>query len=43
VEAILEAFAQPALGIYALLPSNRYMPYRVQAFIDFLATDLQKP
>lgn len=41
VEAILESFAQPALGVYALLPSNRYMPYRVRVLIDFLAAWLQ--
>ena len=43
VEAILEPFAPPALGIHALLPSNRYMPYRVRVFIDFLAARLQEP
>lgn len=41
VEALLEMFARPALGIYALLPSNRYMPYRVRVFIDFLAARLK--
>lgn len=41
VEAILEPFAQPALGVYALLPSNRYIPYRVRVLIDFLAAWLQ--
>jgi DNA-binding transcriptional LysR family regulator len=43
VEAILEPFAPPALGIHALLPSNRYLPYRVRVFIDFLAARLQQP
>ena len=43
VEAILEPFAPPALGIYALLPSNRYMPYRVRVCIDFLAAWLREP
>jgi DNA-binding transcriptional LysR family regulator len=43
VEAILEPFAPPALGIHALLPSNRYLPYRVRVFIDFLAARLQEP
>jgi DNA-binding transcriptional LysR family regulator len=42
VEVILESFAQPTLGIYALLPSNRYMPYRVRVFIDFLAARLKE-
>jgi len=41
VEVVLEPFAQPALGIYALLPSNRYVPYRVRVFIDFLAAWLK--
>lgn len=41
VEAILEPFAPPALGIYVLLPSNRYTPYRVRVLIDFLATRLR--
>ena len=43
VEAILETFAPPALGIYALLPSNRYLPYRVRVLIDFLAARLREP
>lgn len=42
VETILEPFAPPALGIHALLPSNRYLPYRVRVLIDFLATRLQQ-
>lgn len=37
VEAILSEYAPPALGIYAVLPSNRHVPYRVRALIDFLA------
>ena len=43
IEAILEPFAPPALGIYALLPSHRYMPYRVRVCIDFLAARLREP
>jgi DNA-binding transcriptional LysR family regulator len=43
VEAILESFAPPPLGIHVLLPSNRYLPYRVRVFIDFLAARLQQP
>ncbi|MCB1820203.1 MAG: hypothetical protein KDI73_01305 [Candidatus Competibacteraceae bacterium] len=38
---LLERFAPPALGIYALLPSHRYMPSRVRVLIDFLAARLQ--
>jgi len=41
VEVILAPFAQPDFGIYALLPSNRYMPFRVRVFIDFLAARLR--
>lgn len=43
VEAILESFAPPPLGIHALLPSNRYLPHRVRVFIDFLAARLREP
>lgn len=43
VEAILESFGPPELGIYALLPSNRYLPYRVRVLIDFLAVRLREP
>lgn len=34
---ILQAFEPPALGIHALLPSNRYLPHRVRVLIEFLA------
>lgn len=37
---ILENFAAPALGIYAVLPGNRYVPQRVRVLIDFLAAQL---
>lgn len=43
VETLLESFAPPPLGIYALLPSNRYLPYRVRVCIDFLAARLAQP
>ena len=43
VETLLESFAPPAFGIYALLPSNRYIPYRVRVFTDFLAARLREP
>lgn len=36
-ECILEDFAPPELGIYAVLPSNRHVPHRVRALIDFLS------
>jgi len=31
----------PPLGIYAVLPSNRYIPQRVALLIDFLDKSLQ--
>lgn len=40
VVSILEDYAPPNLGVYAVLPSNRYIPYRVKALIDFLASKL---
>lgn len=40
VEAVLEAFSPPELGVYALLPSGAYIPYRVRALLDFLADRL---
>ena len=37
---ILADYPMPELGIYALLPSNRHVPYRVRALMDFLAAGL---
>lgn len=37
LSAMLEEFPIPELGIYAILPSNRQIPYRVRALVDFLA------
>lgn len=37
VAPILENYPIPELGIYAMLPSNRQVPYRVRVLIDFLA------
>jgi len=39
VEAILTDFPVPELGIYAMLPSNRHVPYRVRVLMDFLAAN----
>ena len=36
LRAILTGFALPAIGIYAVLPGNRHIPFRVRALIDFL-------
>ena len=37
VEQILTEFPAPELGIYAMLPSNRQVPHRARALMDFLA------
>ena len=39
---ILPTFAPPALGIYAVLPSNRYIPHRVGVLMEHLARALGK-
>ena len=39
-EAEDEEFAPPELGIYAVLPSNRYLPQGVRVLIDFLSEKL---
>ena len=41
VVPILQDFRVPALGIYAMLPSNRQVPYRVRVLMDFLAERLR--
>ena len=40
LEPLLEAFEPPQLGIYAVLPSNRYLPQRVRVLIEFLSSRL---
>ncbi|MBK7898463.1 MAG: LysR family transcriptional regulator [Azonexus sp.] len=37
VRPILTAYPMPELGIYALLPGNRYVPRPVRVLIDYLA------
>lgn len=37
VVPVLQDFECAPLGIYALLPSNRYIPHRITVFIDYLA------
>lgn len=37
VVEILQSFAGPSLGIYAVLPSNRYIPHRVSVLINHVA------
>ena len=41
VVAILQDFAPSPLGIYAVLPSNRYIPHRVNVLIEHLAKSLR--
>lgn len=38
---VLEAFEPAPLGIYALLPGNRYLPQRVRVLLDFFAAQLE--
>jgi len=38
---VLTDFEIPPLGIYAVLPSNRYIPHRVSALIEHLARVLR--
>ena len=41
VASIQADFPTPELGVYALLPSNRQVPHRVRALMDYLAEQLQ--
>jgi DNA-binding transcriptional LysR family regulator len=38
---VLDEFAPAELGVYALLPGTRHMPYRVRVLIDFLSERLR--
>jgi DNA-binding transcriptional LysR family regulator len=40
LEEILEEFAPGELGVYALLPGARHLPYRVRVLIEFLSARL---
>ena len=40
VQVLLPEFALAPLGIYAVLPSNRYIPHRVSALIEHLSRHL---
>ncbi|MDO8788163.1 MAG: LysR family transcriptional regulator [Sulfuritalea sp.] len=37
---ILKRFQTPVLAMFAVFPGNRFVPQRVRAFVDFLATRL---
>lgn len=41
LEQVLGPFRPPALGIYALLPGGRHMPYRVRVLMEFLSERLR--
>jgi DNA-binding transcriptional LysR family regulator len=41
VQTLLDAYDASPLGIYALLPSNRFIPLRVAALMDHLSRRLQ--
>lgn len=41
VVPVLAEFDATPLGIYAVLPSNRYIPHRVKVLMDFLAHAMQ--
>jgi DNA-binding transcriptional LysR family regulator len=43
VKTILNTFENKPLGIYAVLPSNRYVPQRIGVLIDYLAQQLKTP
>ena len=43
LEQVLQDFAPPELGIYALLPGGRHQPHRVRVLTDFLAERLRSP
>jgi DNA-binding transcriptional LysR family regulator len=43
VKTVLSEFEAAPLGIYAVLPSHRYLPHRVSALIEFLAKTLNPP
>ncbi len=36
--AILEDYPPIDMGLYAIFPGGRYLPYRVRALVDSLAT-----
>ncbi|MEY3668933.1 MAG: HTH-type transcriptional regulator DmlR, partial [Pseudomonadota bacterium] len=42
VKQILKEFESEPLGIYAVLPSNRYIPHRVSALIEHVVSVLSR-
>jgi DNA-binding transcriptional LysR family regulator len=41
LEPVLGEFSPPDLGVYAVLPGTRHLPYRVRVLIDFISTRLR--
>ena len=41
--AVLEAFAAPPNGIYAVVPQRKHLPLRVRLWIDFLKHHYGRP
>jgi len=39
---LLEEFEIPELGIYAVLPSNRYIPHRISVLMEFISQSLKR-
>ncbi|WP_284431755.1 LysR family transcriptional regulator [Rugosibacter aromaticivorans] len=42
VRIILAEFPLPELGVYAILPGNRYIPHRVRVLMDWLAKQIAR-
>jgi DNA-binding transcriptional LysR family regulator len=42
VVEILPRYASEPLGVYAVLPSNRYIPHRISVLIEFLSQALAR-
>lgn len=42
VVEILKKFSPPLLGIYAVLPTNRYLPHRVRLLVEWLSERMRK-
>lgn len=40
LEVLLPTFPSPELGIHAVFPGHRYVPHRVRALVDFLASQI---
>nr|WP_245150909.1 LysR substrate-binding domain-containing protein [Pseudomonas fluorescens] len=42
LKVVLQAFEPSPLGIYAVLPSNRYVPLRVRVLLEYLSEQIGK-